>query len=69
MVWVRKRKLLYARSDGLYKVLGMGCSGFRNSSNRGYIGVIQGIYWAYIGTMENKMETTIVYGVHLNPKP
>ena len=49
MVWVRKRKLLYARSDGLYKRLGMGCSGFRNSSNRGYIGVILGLYRGYIG--------------------
>ena len=32
--------------------------------SRGYIGFIyglQGIYWAYIWIMENKMETTILY--------
>ena len=26
---------------------------------RGYIRVILGLYWGYIGIMENKMETTI----------
>ena len=24
----------------------------------GYIGIILGLYWGYIGIMENKMETT-----------
>ena len=25
----------------------------------------QGIYWGYIGIMENKMETTIIYRVYI----
>ena len=27
----------------------------------GYLRVILGLYWGYIGIMENQMETTIVY--------
>ena len=27
----------------------------------GYIGIILGLYWGYIGIMEKRMETTIVY--------
>ena len=55
---------------GGFSVGGGDCSvdfrvGFKISQVRpvsgGYIAVILGLYWGYIGIMESKMETTIVY--------
>ena len=31
----------------------------------GFIGIILGVYWVYIGIMEKKMDTTIVYWVYV----
>ena len=37
---------------------------------QGYIlGVMLGLYWGYIGIMEENMETTIPSGKPLKPKP
>ena len=34
---------------------------------KGYVGIVLGLYWGYMGKMENDMETVILGP--LNPKP